>query len=339
MKKVLFKTFLWGALCTGFLFSCTHPKENRLKTTNKDSVDSIQLLTQKIIASDSTDYRLFLKRAKLYLAHNRVDPCLRDIEKALSLNRKDPEIFYQLSDTYFVLGKIKESEDALKKSIALNPKREKSYLKFARLKLILKAYPSATKLANKALSLNPDDAHAFFLKAMVNIEQGDTSHSIQNLRIAINLDTNYYEAMMQLGTILSLRNKQSASNWFKKALQEKSGNRAALYGLAMAYQNSGSFDSALRIYDTILKKDSTEPQIYFNKGYIYLVEKLDYAHAKKEFEKALTLDSTSVKSIYNLGRTYEAEKQMKKAKYYYHKALKVVPNYPLAIAGLNRIEH
>ena len=80
-------------------------------------------------------------------------------------------------------------------------------------------------------------------------------------------------------------------------------------------------------------------QIYFNKGYIYLVEKLDYEHAKKEFEKVLEMDSTSVKAIYNLGRTYEAENQIKKAIYYYRKALKVVPNYPLAIAGLNRIEH
>ncbi len=333
MIKTVTKFLLAGALFTGFLFSCN----NQIKKQNsKGSTDSLEIVTNMIM-SDSGNYKLFLKRAQLYLHQNRIDPCLRDITKTLELNAKDPEIYYTLSDAYFIIGKIQESIDALKKSIDIDPKRQLSFLKLARLYLILKDYNSALKFSDKAISLNPDDARPFFIKAMAKIEQGDTASSIQNLRVALNLNKNYFEANMQLGTVLSMKKDTSAIVYFKNALEQKPGNYAAYYGLAMAYQNTGKTDSALTVYDTILKYFPGNGQALFNKGYLYLVEKGDYKKAEKAFEKVIEIDSTYVEAVYNLGRTYEAQNNIDKAEYYYRKALELVPNYPLAIRGLSRI--
>ncbi len=338
MKHIRYKIFFFSIIFSGLFFACTQHSHQTTQQIPKTTVDSIRMLTKNII-SDSSNYTLFLKRANLYLKLNKIDPCLRDIGYALKINTKDPEIFYTLSDAYFILGKVKESKDALKKAIILNPKREQSFLKLARLSLIIKDYNSALKYSDKALTLNPHDAQPFFIKAMVNIEQGDTSKSVQNLQIAININPKYFEANMQLGTVLSLEKDSLAIKCFKNALKIKPDNYAAFYGLAMAYQNSGKIDSALIIYDTILTKHPNDKHTYFNKGYIYLVEKSDFNKAIKFFEKALQIDSTYVEAIYNLGRSYEAENKLDKAIYYYKKSLRLLPNYPLAVAGINRIEH
>jgi tetratricopeptide (TPR) repeat protein len=337
MIKTISKLLIAGALFSGFLFSCNnHAKPNKKKELTGNA-DSLEILTKKIIA-DSNNYKLYLKRAQLYLKKNRVDPCLRDLTKTLSFNVKDPEIYYTLSDTYFILGKIQESIDALKKAVDINPQRQESYIKLARLYLILKEYNQATRLSDRAISLNPDNPRPFFIKAMINIEQGDTASSVQNLRLALNLDKKYFEANMQLGTILSMQKDSSSIYYFKNALKQKPGNYAAYYGLAMAFQNSGNSDSALSVYDTILKYFPDNTQALFNKGYIYLVEKGSYKDAENCFKKVIELDSTYVEAVYNLGRTYEAENNIDKAEYFYRKALKLVPNYPLAIRGLSRID-
>ncbi len=331
------KAIIFTALISFLFFSCNTAHNEKKAGAINATADSLELLTQEI-QSDSANYKLYLKRSQLYLRQNKVDPCLRDLGTALKYNYKDPEIFYVLSDAYFILGKIKESVAALKKAVKLDPKREESYVKLARLQLIIKDYRSALSWSDKALSLNPDDPRAYFIKALVHVEQADTSKAIQNLKAAINLDSSYFEANMQLGTILSLRSDSNAIPYFKQALKIKPGNHAAFYGLGMAYQNSGKTDSALIIYDSILSLNQTDPQIYFNKGYIYLVEKPDFKKAEEAFMQAIELDSTFVEAVYNLGRTYEAENKTDRAVFYYRRALELVPNYPLAIAGLNRIE-
>ncbi len=334
MIKTLTKFLIAGALFSGFLFSCNNPSKSNKEAP--ENADSLEILTE-MIKSDSNNYKLFLERAQLYLKQNRLDPCLRDLVKTLEFNVNDPEIFYTLSDAYFVLGKIQESIDALKKAVDINPKRQQSYIKLARLYLILKDYNSALKFSEKAIALNPDNPRPLFIKAMVNIEQGDTASAVQNLHAAINLNNSYFEANMQLGTILSMRKDTSSIYYFKNALKQKPGNYAAYYGMAMAYQNTGKTDSALSVYDTILKYFPDNEQALFNKGYIYLVEKGDYKKAENCFEKVVKLDSTYVEAIYNLGRTFEAENNIDKAEYYYRKSLEIVPNYPLALRGLSRI--
>ncbi len=320
-------------------FSCNTQKKEKNNTpaTAVSPADSLRLLSQEI-KNDSTDYTLYLKRSQLYLRQNKIDPCLRDLGRALQLNNTDPKLFYVLSDAYFILGKIQQSIDALKKAIKLQPKNEYSYVKLARLYLILKDYRKAVTFSDKALLLNPDDARIYFIKALVNVEQGDTAQSVKNLKVAVNLDTAYFEAVMQLGTVLSMRADSSAIGYFKRALKLRPYNHAAFYGLGMAYQNAGKIDSALIIYDSVLKLNQTDPQIYFNKGYIYLVEKPDYKKAEQAFKRAIELDSTYVEAVYNLGRVFEAERKTDRAVFYYRRALELVPNYPLAVAGLNRIE-
>jgi len=335
--RYIFWILITGVLFSGFLISCNHSNKNSSNNVASNTTDSIHLLTEEI-KSDTNNYHLYLLRAKMYLKKNDIDRCLRDLTHTLDLNNSNPSIYYVLSDAYFVLGKIRESFTALKKAVKLAPDKTEGYLKLARLNLILRQYQPAKKFTQYAMQINPNSSQAFFVLAMINIEQGDTAASEENLRVALDLDSTYFEANMKLGVLLNLQKNTLSITYFKQALKIKPENQSALYSLALAYQNVGKIDSALIIYDSILMHYPSNKQVYFNKGYIYLVEKGDFKHAEQSFRKAISLDNQYVKAVYNLGRTYEAQGSYKKATIFYRKALDIVPNYPLAIDGLNRIE-
>jgi tetratricopeptide (TPR) repeat protein len=73
-------------------------------------------------------------------------------------------------------------------------------------------------------------------------------------------------------------------------------------------------------------------------GYIYLVELQDYEMAEKAFSQAISIDPGYAEAVYNLGRTYEAQKRYSDAIQQYRTALTIRTNYDLAIEGLNRLE-
>jgi len=69
-----------------------------------------------------------------------------------------------------------------------------------------------------------------------------------------------------------------------------------------------------------------------------LVELANPEDAKEFFSQAVTLDSTYVEAVYNLGRTYEELQEYKNARKYYKESLRLLPNYPLAVQGMNRLD-
>jgi tetratricopeptide (TPR) repeat protein len=106
----------------------------------------------------------------------------------------------------------------------------------------------------------------------------------------------------------------------------------------MFYQKHGKFDQALKTYAHITEQNPAHAQSFFNQGYIYLTEFLNYKKAVEMFQKAIEADPNYTEAVYNLGRTYEAMGDTLKAKEKYREALKLTTNYPLAIEGLNRLE-
>ena len=82
------------------VYSCQDGPE-RTKGSNPGGgvtpTDSIVLLTELII-DDSSDYRLFKKRAELFIKSGRIDPALRDINSALELKKDDPGVYILQGD-------------------------------------------------------------------------------------------------------------------------------------------------------------------------------------------------------------------------------------------------
>lgn len=325
---------------TAGLWGC---HENKIKKQGSSpenagqKTDSVQLLTRQI-AQDSANSTLYTLRAGLYLKNGRIDPALRDIGTAIDLNPEAPENFIMLGDIYFVLGKFNNCLASYKKAAQLEPKSEKPLLKLAGTYLMLQDFNKASFYIEQAVSLNPNSSQSFYYRGIQRMETGDTLSSITQLRVAINLDSTNYLALMQAGSLLSAMHDSTAVQYFKDALKARPDDEQALYYLARQHQEQGKFDRALDEYHrvTVLYPDNTVA--WYNQGYIFLVEKQDFENAVDAFQQAIAIDPSYVEAVYNLGRTYEAMGQFDKAREQYKLTLKLKSNYPLAIDGMNRLD-
>lgn len=332
------RVFILISILVITLGGCDQKKANSSQQENEavSSIDSITLITN-LIANDSSNYKLFLKRAYLNLEEGKIDPAFRDVNTALDLEPKAPETFMLLSDLYFILGNVDNAISALRKAAELDPNDEQAYIKLAETYLIIKNHSMALKSADIALSINIDSDQAYFLKGIVFMERGDTTNAITNLRIAANLDTANYEVLMQLGSIYQNIGDTIAFKYYFSALKTKPNDEMALFSIARFYQELGKFDDALIYYEKVNEIFPQNKYAFFNKAYILLVENEDFENAEIAFQEAINIDPSYVEAVYNLGRTYEAQGLYTEAATKYRQALEIYPNYPLAIDGLNRM--
>lgn len=300
--------------------------------------DSVEVLTN-LISFDSANYQLFSQRSRLYLKKGQVDQAFRDLSYAIDMNPTDPELFILLGDIYFIIGKKDNCLSSYRKATELDPQSEKPLLKLAETHLILKEYDQASSYINRTLILNVNNPVAYYLKGIYEMETGDTVSALLDLKIAGNLDTTYYESFMQIGVLYNAMNDSLAIDYYKLALKAIPDEERALFLMGVSYQNNNNFEQALETYQKIASLYPSNQFAFFNTGYIYMVEMMDFENAKEAFRQAIAIDPDYVDAVYNLGRIFEETGEYDLAKTQYRQALELETNYPLAIEGLNRLDN
>jgi len=318
------------------LSSCNN-SNSKVHSDTINNSDSVQILS-KLITHDSLNPSLFADRAKIYLQRGKIDPALRDLQSALKLTPNDPSLFLLLSDIYFVLGQTDNSIASLKKSIRLNPDSEIPYLKLSETYLLLNKPSIAIQYADEAININRKNAESYYIKAMALLENKDTLNAIVNLSMSANRDTSNYMTFMQLGIIYTVQGDSLSKANFKHALSINPDDERALFYLGMYYQEHGKFKEAIENYSKIAELYPDNKRVYYNMGYIYLVELEDFENAKIMFQEAVLINPRYVEAVYNLGRTQEAMGDYESARTQYKKSLELLPNYPLAVQAMNRLD-
>ncbi len=142
---------------------CARHKEEKYIT----SADSIDIMTN-LILKDSTDHKLFLKRAYL----NRklesgpgLQRCKYGPGNGTQSTRKFPVAVRPVFRTEI----LKVQFPPCAKAAELDPNNEQAYIKLAETYLIIKNYSMAKKVPISSLSINQDNEQAFFLKGIVHI--------------------------------------------------------------------------------------------------------------------------------------------------------------------------
>lgn len=324
-------------ITTIVLFGCNNRSTKKTNSSETIQTDSVAYYTQ-MIEEDSVNISYLTARANLYLQRGNLDPALRDIQKALSINSRNAELFTLLSDVYLVLGQTENCIASLKKAIAIEPDNEVPFLKLAEVYLLLGDSKTAVNYVDEAISRNRKNAESYYLKGMVLMDNRDTSNAITNFKISANIDSSNYMTYMQLGAIYNSRNDTNSKIYFEKALKIVPNDERALYYLAMYYQEQKDFDRALELYELITANYPNNKRAYYNSGYIYLVEFEDFENAIIMFESAVNISEGYVEAVYNWGRTLEAMGNYDQARIKYREALEILPNYPLAVQSLNRLD-
>ena len=323
-------------LAISVLTGCNNSASTK-KASYDGSGDSLEILTS-LISNDSLNADLFARRADNYIHRGNIDPALRDIQSALELSPQDPKLFILLSNAYFILGQTDNAISSLKKSIRLQPNNVVPFLKLSEIYLLMNDPSTSIKYVDEAISIDRENAESYYVKAMCLMENKDTLQAITNFRISANLDTTNYMTYLQLGAIYTSRNDTSSKLYFEKALKAKPNDERSLYYLGMYYQEHNQFAKAINSFSRLIELYPENKRTYYNIGYIYLVEHEDFENARIMFEKCIELSPGFVEAVYNLGRTMEAMGDYTGAYEQYKRSLELLPNYPLAVQGLNRLD-
>jgi len=334
MRIIIFTAIIF----TVTLLSCKQTTNKVSNLSNeKQSLLTIDSLTT-LIGENPDDATLYAQRSKLYAGKGEITNAVRDMIFANKIDSLNPEYYIVLSDLYLSLGKSEVVNDLLLKANRLIPDNKDILYRLGKLYFYIQDYKNAIKYLNKAIEQDDYFAEAWFTKGLVYSEINKKDVAIKSFQFATERNPDYYNAYIQLGLLYSEKQDSLALSYYDNALRIKPDSYDALYGKAIFYQNTGNVKQAEKNYRYILKNISDSlPEIYFNLGYINMVDLEDYKTAVSKFDSAIFIKPNYFQAVYNKAFCYEQLQYFEKAKYFYNQTLAINPDYNLAKEGLKRV--
>ena len=280
---------------------------------------------------------LYYKRASVYLNLQQMHETVGDALRAIKLDSTKAEYYLILGDAYFAQNKTKLAKDVLEIIEKKFPENTEALLKLSELYFLVRQYQKGIDYANKALKVNDNLAKAYYLKANIYRESGDTARAISNLETAAEQDNKFTDAFHDLGVIYAARKNPLALDYYNNVLKINPDDEEVKYARAKLLQDLGKIEEAIAEYENILIKNKNCANCFYNLGAINLEIKKDNKKALEYFTKAIAANPSYPEAYFARGYTYSKLKDKSNAKADYNVCLKLVPNYGPAIQGLNEL--
>lgn len=168
----------------------------------------------------------------------------------------------------------------------------------------------ALKLLDQAVQKDPKNQRAFLFLGMIQYQRvADMTSGEKNLRKAIELKADDYEAQYHLGALL-MRKKdwRAAASAFEAAIKSKPDHAESHLRLGYAMDHLEKFDRAQEAYRESIKADPRRPEAYNALGNLYRrFEK--YSHAAQVLKNAVENNPDYAANYHDLGLVYQEQKR------------------------------
>ena len=171
-------------------------------------------------------------------------------------------------------------------------------------------------------STTSEKARQLYNDAVTLQEQGKLDKAEQSYLEAIELDSNYCDAMDNLGQMLrSQGDVTQAIYWYKRSIEVLPNNVVAHQNLAVAYRIQGDIDKTVAEYQWLVQNDPKNPEGYYGLGKTYLeLGRTQQSIAQLEKAETLYIENSSpliTDARYLLGVSYFMQEEYEKAKDYF----------------------
>ena len=315
-------------------------KNNSVNSAVEDVVSvgkSDMDVVSEAISLDSLNADLYVQRARLNLTNEKISNAIRDINSALSLDKKNIEALLVLADIYYALGDEDNILLTLNKASEYAPLDTRPIIKLSELSFLQGNFRMAGAYVDKALEMDRYNPKAYYMRGMIAMSANDTVEAMKNFMTSRMQQSDFVDPLIQIAHIYMAKNDTLAKSFFKEAMLVAPDNYYLVYDYAMYLQENGFPEEALSYYDSLLEIMPNNTDFNFNKGYVYLVYLGENERALECFDKVLQIDPNSVNALFNKGRTYEQMGDYINAKSIYLQILRNNPDYQLAIDAVNRI--
>jgi len=262
---------------------------------------------------------------------------LKDVDRAMSIDSTVSYFHTVKGDFFFSKGELRNARLAFENAIRFDETNTDALVKLGEVNFYSRRYEEALTHINDALREDDQLAQAYFLKGYIFKELGDTTLAKSSFQTATEVNPNHFEAFMELGSLYSYDNNPIAVDYFETALQINPNSAEAYYNKGMFLQSDGKIEEAIDVYQKMVKTDANNFLGYYNMGYIYLTEYLDYETAQAYFDSVLMVKPAYVDALYNKGLCSEEMNKKGEAESIYRQVLDIDPQHDLAARGLERV--
>jgi len=255
------------------------------------------------IANDKTNPNLKLNLALAYYKKGSFPDAVSLLKPLQAARPEDPQIALLLADSYAHLGREAEVislltpiearapaelgiawmlgsalirtgrvQDGLKKveQVARAGHSAEAHLLAGQTCLKLNDFERARDHADAAKRLNPQLAGVARLRGIALSNLGDNPGAIAELRNAIALDADDFEAHLNLGAILfTERQLEESRRELDRALELNAGSALARYQMGRLDRTEGKLDSALRNLEQVVKQEPSWAQAHIELSALY----------------------------------------------------------------------
>ncbi len=326
-----------SALCFLLIFSACGDNNNQNTTQSHPAfqLPEVQAMTSRI-NKDPQNARLWFQRG-LVLQQLRHDTlALNDFKKAVSLDSTKAEYFSAIGDLMFEHQDIDGSVAWIEKAVKLNPDDPTARLKIAKMMIFMKDYPKAFSEINTVLRQNAMVPEGYFLKGIIYKELKDTAKAISSFQTAVQVDPDYRDAIIQLGTIHSSKKDPIALQYFNNAFRLDTTDVFPLYARGMYYQQLGEYEKAKEEYRKSIHYNSDYINSFFATGWI-LLQQDSLEKAWRQFDIVTKLEPTDAEAYYNRGLASELMGKTQDALADYKQAVIFDETYKEAQEGVRRL--
>lgn len=262
-----------------------------------DDLDEIDEAIDEYKKALKTDYQnpvIHLNLAISYLKKNNSPEAIKELNLAVRLDPELVEPHAMLALLYSAQNQselaAKEYEFALKNASKLQPKNTEIYKSLGAIYLQQKNFEAAKNIYQAILDLTPDDAEAHFYLANAHFELSKKEEAIKGLKKALELKSDYPEALNYLGYLYTEENRDldQAEAMIKKALEVDPDNGAYIDSLGWLYFKKGKFKEAIKELERAASL-LQDPVIYDHLGEAFLKTN-EVEKAKINWQKSLKLD-------------------------------------------------
>lgn len=182
------------------------------------------------------------------------------------------------------------------------------------------------------INQNPTDASLLHSRATLYLKQKDFTHALDDIRMAVQLDSTHAEYFITMADIWFAGNRiYNARSALEKAVSLDNNNIEARSRLAEIFFLIRKYPEALEQVAEILRKEPGNAEIRFMQAMIYK-EAGDTAKAVNLFQEIVEKDNMNYKSYMQLGVLYSIRNSPICIEYFNH-ALRVRPQSEEALYG------
>ncbi len=282
------------------------------------------------------DLNAWLERADYYAEHGQFGLAAEDLAVALSLDSSALTTWHRLADAYLDGLQSRKALETMTAASRLFPDSLGTQLKLSEFQLILRRYNDALATLNSIQAKRPQSAEAYFMKAQVFKEMGDTVAAVRHYQYATRADAHLLDAWIGAGQLLAAQGESEALAYFDAGLVVAPDYLPLRHAKANVLGALSQFAAAKVEYRSMLEIDPDYSEAYYDLGLLYL-DQDSLVLARNHFQLAITTEPLFGRAYFYRGLTSELLGDTAQATRDYQQVLQLNPADQDARNGLQRL--